>query len=485
MQLGIRPAWRNEDGSFDPGGPTLQGSVSWEGSDLSLEADRTGGFSGEVVAWLRDRLGEEEHRGWLQERWRRSRGQTGDPGYPSGIPPRDVDGLDFFDEEFPYDFDLMVFHEGRGYLAADQYCLAPGCPCHEAVVCFVELENRGRSLGAVRAPVRRLHRARVIDGPTVIRRLWSALPWRGLASRAGLLRGHGGPEATILDGSRRDSSVVVMTHHETRKAVLEGFTVTGGTGSRFKTDHRQYGGGIHCLGASPTIRGNWIVDNQGFEAGGIGIGPDVDMVPPAPLVEGNLIARNYAPLDGGGMALGDCNAEIRSNVFDSNQAHADGAGIWYWATNGNPVIEGNQFVENVAGDHGGGIYLGGNHALTQVSVEENLFVRNRTIGTGFFGDTGSGAAIAALQTDGVIAHNTIVDNDGHHLTLYGGGGLLLWQTRLGMIVQDNIIVDNQQCGIACWDRGTTATMRRNLVWHNSGGTWDPDMEPAREPGRTR
>ncbi len=109
-----------------------------------------------------------------------------------------------------------------------------------------------------------------------------------------------GPEATILDGSRRDSSVVVITHHETRKAVLEGFTVTGGTGSRFKTNHRQYGGGILCLGASPTIRGNWIVDNQGFEAGGIGIGPDVDMVPPAPLVEGNLIARNYAPLDGGG-----------------------------------------------------------------------------------------------------------------------------------------------------------------------------------------
>ncbi len=283
------------------------------------------------------------------------------------------------------------------------------------------------------------------------------------------IRSEEGPEATILDGSRRDSSVVVMTHYETRKAVLEGFTVTGGTGSRFKTDHRQYGGGIHCLGASPTIRGNWIVDNQGFEAGGIGIGPSEHGVLPAPLVEGNLIARNYAPLDGGGMALGDCNAEIRSNVFDSNQAHADGAGIWYWATKGNPVIEGNQFLDNVAGDHGGGIYLGGNHALTQVSVLGNLFVRNRTIGTGFFGDTGSGAAIAALQTDGVIAHNTIVDNDGHHLTLYGGGGLLLWQTRLGMIVQDNIIADNQQCGIACWDRGTTATMRRNLVWHNSGG----------------
>ncbi len=123
----------------------------------------------------------------------------------------------------------------------------------------------------------------------------------------------------------------------------------------------------------------------------------------------------------------------------------------------------------MAGDHGGGIYLGDNHALTQVSVVGNLFVRNRTIGTGFFGDTGSGAAIAALQTDGVIAHNTIVDNDGHHLTECGGGGLLLFETGPGLTVADNIIVGNEQCGIACWWQGTTATMGRNLVWDNSLG----------------
>jgi len=175
MQLGIRPAWRNENGSFDTAGPILKGTVSWEGTELSFEENQTGRFSGEVIAWLRDRLAEEDHRGWLQERWRRSRGQVGDPGYPSGIPPRDVEGLVFFDDVFPYDFDLVVFHQGRGYLAADQYCLEPGCTCEDAVVCFAELDGRRRALGAVRAPVRHLQRARVIDGPAVIRHLWSAL----------------------------------------------------------------------------------------------------------------------------------------------------------------------------------------------------------------------------------------------------------------------------------------------------------------------
>jgi hypothetical protein len=65
-------------------------------------------------------MSDEDHRDWFRERWRRLRGQIGDPAYPSGIPPEDVEWLISFREVFPYDFDLTVVHDRRLYLADDQ-----------------------------------------------------------------------------------------------------------------------------------------------------------------------------------------------------------------------------------------------------------------------------------------------------------------------------------------------------------------------------
>ncbi len=74
------------------------------------------------------------HRGWLRERWRRVRGQAGDPAYPSGAVPEQLDGLVYFNEVFPYDFDLTVVDDQRLYLADDRYCLEPRCTCDEVAV---------------------------------------------------------------------------------------------------------------------------------------------------------------------------------------------------------------------------------------------------------------------------------------------------------------------------------------------------------------
>lgn len=172
MWLSIRPAWRTGGGGFEIRGPVLSGQVSADGSGLKLGDDTAGTFPPVLIQWLLETLSDEDHRDWLRERWRRARGQAGDPSYPSGIPPEDIDWMVSFSEVFPYDFDLTVVHERRLYLADDQYCLQPACTCKEVLVHFVEAAQGGRALGHARASVRR-PRSAVIQGAPLIQPLWN------------------------------------------------------------------------------------------------------------------------------------------------------------------------------------------------------------------------------------------------------------------------------------------------------------------------
>jgi hypothetical protein len=173
MWLAIRPAQRGADGLFEIRGPVLGGEVAADGTDLKLEADTTGVFSAMVTAWLHVQLSQDDHRAWLRERWRRVRGQIGDPAYPPAVLPPRGDWMTSFGEVFPYDFDLTAVHDRHLYWADDQYCLEPACTCDEVGVSFVDV-SAGESLGYARASVRRL-RTVAIEGPPVIQQLWTAL----------------------------------------------------------------------------------------------------------------------------------------------------------------------------------------------------------------------------------------------------------------------------------------------------------------------
>ena len=68
-----------------------------------------------------------------------------------------------------------------------------------------------------------------------------------------------GPEVTILDGSREDSTVVMCESGEDNATIIEGFTITGGSGWTPPWDPTSKGGGgIMCVSAAPVIRGNVI-----------------------------------------------------------------------------------------------------------------------------------------------------------------------------------------------------------------------------------
>ena len=140
------------------------------------------------------------------------------------------------------------------------------------------------------------------------------------------------PAATVVDGQAA-ASVVVFDQGEGAGAVLEGFTLTNGGGSR-------YGGGVRCQGASPTITGNVIVGNVANEVNGPidegGFGGGVYCEYGAPTITGNTISDNEAVAQGksrgqgGGIYCRDASPSISGNVLERNHATWVGSGIYVY-----------------------------------------------------------------------------------------------------------------------------------------------------------
>jgi hypothetical protein len=176
MGFTIHHVKRSDDGTSEILQPAVAGEVSSDGTGVTIhEAERT--FTTETITWIRRRLAQDTHRAWFRERWSRVRGQAGDPAYPSGAAPDGIDGMVFFSEVFPYDFDLTVIHERRLYLADDQYCLQPACTCEDFATHFVDVSSqspRAQAIGYARTSVRHLQ-APSVHGPSLVQRLWREL----------------------------------------------------------------------------------------------------------------------------------------------------------------------------------------------------------------------------------------------------------------------------------------------------------------------
>lgn len=172
MHLYIYPGVENADGKVQIQRPALEGECSPDGSDLEIDPGESEHAREDMVEWLKGELAKEEPRAWISERWRRMRGQIGDPAYPAPLPPEDLEWLTPFRDVFPYEFDLIVTVSEVLYLAEDQYCLRSGCDCDEAVVALIDVE-KSRQVGSVRVPVHRLHAAK-FEGDPEVEGIWSA-----------------------------------------------------------------------------------------------------------------------------------------------------------------------------------------------------------------------------------------------------------------------------------------------------------------------
>jgi FlgD Ig-like domain/Right handed beta helix region len=190
---------------------------------------------------------------------------------------------------------------------------------------------------------------------------------------------------TIIDGSASadpdTGSCVIFISGESRAAVLQGFTLTGGTGTSyvFSTQSPPYreGGAIVIDRSMPTICNNRITGNSAPAGGSAlpGGGGGISAMYANPLIRNNVIFRNTASY-ASGMVLNYSAGEIRNNIIFGNVGGGQygTAGLMVWQSPDNSAfVENNTIVGNVSESQAGGLSV----SKTSAYIRNNIVWGNR------------------------------------------------------------------------------------------------------------
>jgi len=193
-------------------------------------------------------------------------------------------------------------------------------------------------------------------------------------------------QSTIINGSlpvhADTASCVLIVSGEDSTAVLQGFTITGGKGTRWEDEHGANhwyteGGGILIQYSSPTIKDNIITWNEAINipsgttsagGGGIRCGDG------NPHIFNNIISYNKGRY-GGGIVMNYSGALIKNNIIIGNSGGEDfgGGGLWFLYNGDKPLIlENNTIVNNSSALGGGGIRVW----YCQADLVNNIFWGN-------------------------------------------------------------------------------------------------------------
>ncbi len=205
---------------------------------------------------------------------------------------------------------------------------------------------------------------------------------------------------------------------ETQSAVIQDLTITNGYGHLFDLwpdepalDAVHVGGGICCVGSSPTIR-NCIVTNCIGSWGGGGIGCYLDSYP---RIDGCVLSGNNGGW-GGGVACDLSDPLITSCIFINNRNH----GALY-CSEASPTVKNCLFIANVSTEFGGGCRCSGFAGPPGTSGRpSNPVFRNCT----FVGNSAEyyGGGLTLMRNNDVTATDCIFwgnisDRDGHEIFL--------------------------------------------------------------------
>jgi len=213
-----------------------------------------------------------------------------------------------------------------------------------------------------------------------------------------------GATNTIIDGSNPSvigfGSVVTFNSGEESDSLLEGFTITNGSGSDIHNIGWSHGGGIVCHSSSPTIT-NCIISN------------------------GNT--ANY----GGGIACSSSSPTIISCTISSNTATHYGSGI-YCTDSSSPIINKCTIRGNTS-SYGGAIFCSSSSpSITNCTISNNSATATNSTAGG----------ISCWNSSLTITNCTISDNTAPQ----GGGGIACYfssPTVINSILWGNTIGGNQ------------------------------------------
>lgn len=269
--------------------------------------------------------------------------------------------------------------------------------------------------------------------------------------RALLLLSRAGPAVTVIDGDA-SGTVVSFRQGEGTDAVLDGFTITGGS-------HPRDAGGIHVYGASPTLRNNIVRANVGGRRG-----HGISLVNSASAwIEGNQISGNHSWPDGngagggGGIGVeGSGAVEIRGNRISDNrvQRYSSGGGI-NLVNAGVVRIVGNRIEGNQARLSGGGIAIYGNSGAR---IENNLVIDNR------LSQPGHGGGVQWLINAGPLAPDLIGNTIAGNHAQSGAGIYADGLDQYSRISNNLVLAPAGMTAIECGDFGDLAPP---IVRHNN------------------
>ena len=186
--------------------------------------------------------------------------------------------------------------------------------------------------------------------------------------------------ATVINGStpsQPDSgSCVIINNNEDSTAVLQGFTLTGGTGTKWQDEHGagryREGGGILIQYSAPIIQFNIIHDNRVTDVSGVVStgGGGIRVGDSYPRIYNNIIMNNTGRY-GAGVVLNFTGGELKNNVICVNYGsyqYGAGSGIWLNGSFSRPrLIINNTIASNTATSGTPGIYGYGNVQGTFIS----------------------------------------------------------------------------------------------------------------------
>jgi hypothetical protein len=291
---------------------------------------------------------------------------------------------------------------------------------------------------------------------------------------------------TIIDGSQPNhpdtACVVLFNAGEDTTSILQGFTITGGTGLYSSYFQGRIGGGIVCWNAGAKILNNLITDNHltsNYQAFGGGIAVGKTAGERWIVIENNNISNNYVEASeeeamGGGIYTTD-NVRICSNIIEYNSVNCDdsyarGGGISCYSSHemGEYLVCTNNSINNnyLNGyvTHGGGIRT----YKFNVDLYDNQLRNNSCTAT--YRCYGSGMVVGQLPSLFVAKRNIFSENIGPtNINTGAGGGLsFAYGYEAEIIIEENQFLNNTaQFGGGFYAKHTYNILLSNNLFANN------------------